>query len=188
MVRVKNPDTLEEITHTINVLARISSNKELTMYYGAGSYYTVRVFDDYGRIAKNVTVKFNLNGKNYYIRTNNQGYASIKINLKPKTYTISATYNGFTVKNKVNVKSTEKKKNLSKKKARIIKFTAKLVNSKGTVLKYKYITFKFKGKIYKRKTNRYGIATIGLKNLRRVKYTIYSSYGKLTVKNTIKVY
>ena len=188
LVKVKNPDTLEEKTHTIKVLARISSNKDLTMYYGAGSYYTVRVFDDYGRIAKNVTVKFNLNGKNYYIRTNNQGYASIKINLKPKTYTISATYNGFTVKNKVNVKSTVITKNLSKKKARIIKFTAKLVNSKGTVLKYKYITFKFKGKKYKRKTNKYGIATIGLKNLRRVKYTIYSSYGKLTVKNTIKVY
>ena len=187
-VKVKNPETLEEKTHKIKVLARIDQNKDLTMYYGAGSYYKVRVLDKYGNIAKNVSVKFTINGKTYYKRTNSKGIASLKISLKPKTYTVSATYNGFTVKNKVTVKSTVITKNLSKKKARIIKFTAKLVNSKGTVLKYKYITFKFKGKKYKRKTNRYGIATIGLKNLRRVKYTIYSSYGKLTVKNTIKVY
>lgn len=186
-VKVKNPNTLEERTHTIKVLARISSNNDLTMYYGAGSYYKVRVYDNYGRIAQNVSVKFNINGKNYYRTTDKNGFASLKINLKPKVYTISATYKGFTVKNKVTVKSTVITKNLSKKKARIIKFTAKLVNSKGTVLKYKYITFKFKGKKYKRKTNKYGIATIGLKNLRRVKYTIYSSYGKLTIKNTIRI-
>ena len=158
------------------------------MYYGAGSYYKVRVYDNYGRIAQNVSVKFSINGKNYYRTTDKNGYASLKITLNPKVYTISATYKGFTVKNKVTVKPTVITKNLSKKKARIIKFTAKLVNSKGAILKYKYVTFKFKGKKYLRKTNKYGIATIGLKNLRRVKYTIYSSYGKLTVKNTIKVY
>ena len=184
----KNPKTLEEKTHKIKVLARISSNNDLTMYYGAGSYYKVRVYDNYGRIAQNVSVKFSINGKNYYRTTDKNGYASLKITLNPKVYTISATYNGFTVKNKVTVKPTVITKNLSKKKARIIKFTAKLVNSKGVILKYKYVTFKFKGKKYLRKTNKYGIATIGLKNLRRVKYTIYSSYGKLTVKNTIKVY
>ena len=158
------------------------------MYYGAGTYYKVRVLDNYGNIAKNVSVKFTLNGKTYYRTTNSQGIAGLKISLKPSSYTVSASYKGFTVKNKITVKSTVITKNLSKKKARIIKFTAKLVNSKGAILKYKYVTFKFKGKKYLRKTNKYGIATIGLKNLRRVKYTIYSSYGKLTVKNTIKVY
>ena len=168
-------------------MARIDQNKNLTLYYGAGSYYKVRVLNDYGNIAKNVQVKFTLNGKNYYKKTNSKGIASLKITLKPKTYTISATYKGFTVKNKVKVKPTIVTKNLSKKKAKIVKFTAKLINSKGAILKYKYITFKFKSKKYKRKTNKYGIATLSLKNLRKGKYVIYSTYGKLTVKNTIRI-
>ena len=85
------------------------------------------------------------------------------------------------------VKPTVITKNITKKKATTIKFTAKLVNSKGTILKYKYITFKFKSKKYKRKTTAKGIATLSLKNLKKGKYVIYSSYGSLTVKNTIKV-
>ena len=168
-------------------MARIDQNKNLTLYYGAGSYYKVRVLNDYGNIAKYVQVKFTLNGKNYYRKTNSKGIASLKITLKPKTYTVSATYKGFTVKNKVKVKPTVITNNLSKKKAKIVKFTAKLLNSKGAILKYKYVTFKFKSKKYKRKTNKYGIATLSLKNLRKGKFVIYSTYGKLTVKNTIRI-
>ena len=37
------------------------------------------------------------------------------------------------------------------------------------------------------KTNTNGIATLNLKNLKKGSYVIYSSYGKLTVKNTIKI-
>ena len=186
-VKITNPNTLEVKSHKIKVVARIDKNNNLTMYYGAGKYYKVRVLDNYGNIAKNVSVKFTVNGKTYYRRTNDSGYASLKIGLKPKTYTISASYKGFTVKNKVIVKPTVITKNITKKKATTIKFTAKLVNSKGTILKYKYITFKFKSKKYKRKTTAKGIATLSLKNLKKGKYVIYSSYGSLTVKNTIKV-
>ena len=132
-------------------------------------------------------MKFTINGKTYYKRTDSKGYAYLKITLKPKKYSISASYKGFTVKNNVTVKTTLVTSNISRKKAKAIKFNAKLLNSKGKILKYKTVTFKFRGKNYKRKTNSKGIATLSLKNLSRGKYTIYSSYGKLTVKNTIKV-
>ena len=187
IVKIINPNTLEEKNQTIKVLKRITENKNLAMYYGAGSSYKVRVFDDYGRIAKNVTVKFTINGKTYSRKTNNNGYAYFKISLKPKKYVISASYKGFTVKNNVTVKPTVITKNLSKKKAKTVKFTAKLVNSKGKILKYKYIKFKFKSKTYKRKTNSKGIATLSLRYLKRGKYVIYSTYGKLTIKNTIMI-
>ena len=186
-VTIKNPDTLEEKTQTIRVFPRISENKNLIMYYGAGSSYKVRVYDDYGKIARNVTVKFTINGKTYSRKTDNNGYAYLKISLKPKTYVISVNYKGFIVKNNVTVKPTIVTKNLSKKKARTVKFTAKLLNSQGKILKYKYIKFKFKSKTYKRKTNSKGIATLSLKNLKRGKHVIYSTYGKLTVKNTIRI-
>ena len=185
-IKVKNPKTSEVKTHKIKVLARIDKNKNMTMYYGAGKYYKVRVLDNYGRIAKKVTVKFTLNGKTYYKKTNSKGIASIKIRLNPKTYTVSATYKGFTVKNKIKVIPLITK-NISKNKVKTIKFTAKLVNSKGKILRNKLITFKLGAIKYKRKTNSKGIATVSLKNLKKGKYYIYSTYGKLTVKNTIKI-
>ena len=76
---------------------------------------------------------------------------------------------------------------ISKKRSKTTKFTAKLLNSKGKILKSKTVTFKFKGKNYKRKTNGKGIATLSLKYLKVGKYAIYSTYGKLTVKNIIKL-
>ena len=157
-----------------------------------GTNFKVKVISSKTKkVLSNVKVKVKVytgkKYKTYTIKTNSKGIASLKITLKPKTYTVSATYKGFTVKNKVKVKPTIVTKNLSKKKAKIVKFTAKLLNSKGAILKYKYITFKFKSKKYKRKTNKYGIATLSLKNLRKGKYVIYSTYGKLTVKNTIRI-
>lgn len=186
-VNIKNPDTSEENTQKIKVLSRITENKNLSMYYGAGSSYKVRVYDDYGNIAKNVSVKFTFGSNTYNRRTDSKGYAYLKINSKPKTYTISASYKGFTVKNKITVKTTLVTKNISKKKAKTVKFTAKLLNSKGKILKKKVVTFKFKGKKYKVKTNSKGIATLSLKYLKVGKYVIYSTYGKLTNKNSIKI-
>lgn len=186
-VKITNPNTLEELNQKIKVVNRIRENKNLIIYYGGGSYYKVRVYDDYGNPAKGVSVKFIINGKKYYRTTDSKGYASFKINLNPKSYTISANYKGFLVKNKITVKPTIITKNISKKKAKVIKFTAKLLNSKGKILKYKKISFRFKGKKYKVKTNKKGIATLKLKNLKVARYTIYSSYGKLTIKNTIQV-
>jgi hypothetical protein len=158
------------------------------MYYGAGKYYKVRVFDDEGNIAKNVQVTFTLNKKQYIKTTDANGYASIKISLSPAKYTITAEYKGFKVSNRITVKSTIITKNIKVKKGKTIKFTAKLVNKNGKILKNKKITFKFKGKTYKVKTNKKGKATLKIhKKYRKGKYTITSSYGKLKIKNTIKI-
>ena len=60
------------------------------------------------------------------------------------------------------------------------------MNSKGKILKNKKITFKFKNKIYKVKTNKKGIATLKITKKYKVgKYAITSSYGKLKVQNKI---
>ena len=72
---ITNPSTMEKLSHKINIVKRIDKNSNLKMYYGAGSYYKVRVYDNYGRIAQNVSVKFSINGKNYYRTTDKNGYA-----------------------------------------------------------------------------------------------------------------
>lgn len=185
---VKNLNTSEVKTQTVKVVKRITENKDVTIYYGAGSSYKVRVVDDNGKIAKNLKVKFTINGKTYYRYTDSNGYASLKLSLKPNKYTITAEYKGFKVSNKVTVKSTIVTKDKAVKKGKTIKFTAKLVNSKGKILKNKKITFKFKGKTYKVKTNKKGIATLKITKKYKVgKYTISSKYGSLTIKNKITI-
>lgn len=187
-VKITNPNSGEIKTHTINVVKRITQNKGLTMYYGAGKAYKVKVVDDNGNAAKNLKVKFRINGKNYYEYTNANGYASVKIAQKPGKYTITVEYKGYKVSNVITVKSTIVTKDMKVKKSKAIKFKAKLLNSKGKILKNKRITFKFKGKAYKVKTNKKGIAILKItKKYKRGKYTITSQYGKLKIKNKIRI-
>ena len=185
---ITNLNTSEVKTQTINVVKRITDNAGLIMYYGAGKYYKVKALDDDGNVASGVKVKFTINGKTYTVTTDSKGIASLKITQKPGTYTVTAEYNGFKVSNNVKVKTTLITKNKSFKRGKTIKFTAKLLSSKGKVLKSKKVTFKFKGKTYKVKTNKKGIATLKIaKKYKAGKYTITSKYGKLTVKNTIRI-
>ena len=166
----------------------MTENKDLSVYYGAGKYYRVKVFDDEGNIAKNVKVTFIINNVKYIRTTDSSGYASLKISLKPAKYTVTVEYKGFKVSNKITVKSTIITKNIKVKKGKTIKFTAKLLNKNGKILKNKKITFKFKGKTYKVKTNKKGKATLKIyKRYKAGKYVITTSYGKLKVKNTIKI-
>jgi hypothetical protein len=180
--------TSEVLNRNIKVVSRITGNKALTMYYGAGKSYSVRVCNDNGTFEKGLKVLFKLNGKTYTKYTNANGYASLKINLKPGKYTIKASYGTTSVSNKITVKSTIITKDITVKKGKRIRFSAKLLNSNGKILKNKKLTFKFKGKTYKIKTNSKGIATLNIINPYKVgTYKIYTTYGSLTVKNNVKI-
>ena len=60
-----------------------------------------------------------INGKTYNVKTDSKGYASLNVKFAPNTYTITATYKQFSVKNKVVIKSTIVTKNVVKKKAKL---------------------------------------------------------------------
>ena len=159
----------------------------VVMDYNDGSKYKVLVTKDGEAVGAGEIVKITFNGKTNNVKTDEKGYATLILNGAPKTYTINAEYNGVTVSSKVTIKSILKATNISKKKAKQIKFSATLKNSKGKAIIGKKITFKFKGKTYTAKTNKKGVATLTLKNLKVGKYTITSKYGACTVKNTIKI-
>lgn len=187
-INILNTVTEEVLSTDVNVVSRITENKAVTMYYGAGKSYTVRICNDNGSFEKGLKVTFKLNGKTYTRYTDLNGYASLKISLKPGTYTVVASYDGSSVSNKVTVKTTIITKNIAVKKGKTIKFNAKILNSNGKIVKNKKVSFKFKGKTYSAKTNSKGIATLSLKNSYKVgTYYIYTTYGGLTVKNSIKI-
>lgn len=188
-ITATNPATGQKITTSLFIYLKIMENKDVVKYFGGSQTYKVRAYGNDGKpVGAGKVVTFNVNGKTYKVKTNKNGYASCKLNLKPKTYVITATYNGFKVSNKVKVKPVLTAKNISKKKGKKIKFKAKLVNTKGKPLKGKKITFKFKGKKYKVKTNKKGVATLKLKlKLKVGKYKIKSKYKKSKITNKIRI-
>ena len=184
----KNPVSGEEARNTINIFTFIMENKDVVKYYGGKQTYNVRIFNEDGKAAgAGKIVQFTVNGKKYDVKTDKNGYATCKLNLKPKKYTITATYNGFKVSNKITVKPILIYKKISIKNAKL-KFKVKLVKTNGKPFKGKKITFKFKGKTYKVKTNKKGLATLKIKSKLKVgKYKIVAKYGKSKVTKKIRV-
>lgn len=176
---------------TRNILA-VKSYKlvasDLTKYYTGSQKFKITLKDSDGNAIGGATIRVVFNKKTIPLTTNTKGYVELDTkNLNVGKYTIKATSSSLSISKKITVKPLIITKNLSKKKAKTIKFTAKLVNNKGKIVKNKKITFKLKGKTYTAKTNSKGIATVSLKNLKVDKYTITSKYGKSSVKNTITI-
>lgn len=176
-----------KISQKINVLPSISENKDASVYYGNTINYKVRIKGSDGSYGAGNVVTIKVNGQTYKVSTDKNGYATKAIKLKAGTYTVTAEFNGDKVSNKLTFKPTLTAKNIVKKKAKKIKFSVKVVNKNGKAVKKKKVTFKIKGKKYTAKTNKKGVATVSIKKLKVGKYTISSSYGGCTIKNTIKI-
>lgn len=173
---------------TVNVDSKdIISSKNLTGYYKSKTVYKVTVSDITGKVAGKY-VKFTVNGKTHKVRTDKNGVAVLKINLKPGKYNIVSSYGSVKVKNRITVKNTLITKNVSVKVKKSAKFTVRLLNSKGKAFAKKLVKVKFKGKTYKIKTNKKGIAAFSIpENLKVGKYPIKTSCNGLTNTNRIIV-
>ena len=185
-----NPVTGEHSINTLTIYSKLMGNKDVTNYFGATTVYKVRTYDGDGKpLGKGFVVTFKVNGKKYNVKTDKNGYATLKVKLNAKSYVVTAEFNGTKVSNKITVKPVLTMKITSNKKTKKIKFTAKLVSSKGKILKGKKITFKIKGKKYTAKTNKKGIASvsIALKKFKKGSYKVYTIYGKSKLTNIVRV-
>nr|WP_294999809.1 Ig-like domain repeat protein [uncultured Methanobrevibacter sp.] len=218
-VAIVNPVTGEYKLTNLKIVGRITGNKDVKIYFADGTPYKVRIVGDDGNyVGAGEIVKMNVGGKTYTVKTDKNGYATLKLSLKVKTHTITVTYKGFTTKNKVTVKSVVKpvKKTVKvKKTAKRLKIKVKLKGKK--VLKNKRVYMKItvkaskkgtakskvskkmvKAKIYKAKTNKKGIATFKvpkkvIKKLKKGKkyqaiFTYKAKANGKTIKNTAKCY
>ncbi len=189
VISVANPVTGQKISNKIIIYKKIMGNKDINAYYGAKPYYKVRIYDDNAKpVGAGKVVKFKVAGKTYTKKTDKNGYAKLAINLKAKKYTITAAHGGVKVSNKITIKNLLSAKNISKKKNKKVRFSAKLVNSKGKIVKGKKVTFKIHSKKYVAKTNKKGIATVTVKiKLKVGKHKITASYGKCSLTKTITI-
>ena len=166
---------------------KIVSN-DLTKYYKQSKQFKVKVYGADGKLVIGKQVNFTIGKKTYKVKTDKKGVATLKINQKPGKYTVTIKYDDIKVKNRITVKTTLITKNLSKKVKKSAKFKVKILNSKGKAYKNQIVKIKFKGKTYKIKTNKKGIATFKVpKNLKSGKYQIKTTYKDLTNVNKITV-
>lgn len=183
----------KSITKTLKIVKRITNNKNLNQYYNSNINYKVKIIGDDGKAetqGKNVKVTINSKTKTY--KTDKNGFITIKLNknIKPGKHTIKIEYKGYAESNKLIVKHTlsSKKTVKVKKSSKKILLKAKLKQGKK-VIKNKQIKFKIKGKTYKAKTNKKGIAKISInKNkFKKGTYSIKISYLKETINTKIKL-
>ena len=185
---------IKMITLRISPATKLTGGKDISMYYADGSKYSVKVYGIYGKVVgAGQKVTFKVGTTKYTVKTNKNGIATLVIPKLPGKYTISATYRGVTVKNKLTVKkvltlTTVKVKKSAK--SLVLKATLK----KGSkAIKNTKVAFKFNGKTYSAKTNSKGIAKYTIKKsvLKKLKagkkVTYQVTYKKCTVKKTATV-
>ena len=179
--------------YTVADDSKIINNKDISVDYDGGKYFSVNVVTADGIPVVGAKVTFTINKKTKTVTTNKNGIAKIKITDVPKKYTITTKYKGKTYKNTVTVKHVLKTSKVTVKKT-AKKFTLKAtLKINGKLVKGKIIKFKFNGKTYKAKTNKKGIAQkiLTKKVINKLKkgktYAVKVTYLKDTIKTTVKV-
>ncbi|MDL2246986.1 Ig-like domain repeat protein [Methanobrevibacter sp. OttesenSCG-928-K11] len=162
--------------------------EDLDMFYHDNSSYVVKIVDCDGIAVENVTVTFNVNGRFYTRVTNVNGSASLKINLHPGEYIITATNsaNGQHFSNNINVKTTLIGYDLNKTKGTSDQFLVDVLDTEGNPASNKTVELNVNGRIYNKDTDVNGTARLDI-NLDPGSYIMTSTYDGYSTSNKIIV-
>lgn len=175
-----------------DLIKRFSESKPLT----------IRLFDAYNNPMAMETVTFNINGVNYERSTDDNGYASLNINLPVGSYTCTIRFNTVHVYSgstkTVNVTVVERyeteiiAENLTKNRDEHGKVTARVLLYNGEAVKNRGIIFRINGRSYTRTTDSEGYAGLNIRLPRGIysceiisPYDEYYEYSSTTVTVTV---
>ena len=164
---MQSKDVPEDILANGTAATALAGN-DTELYYKDGTSFRVLLCDVNGTALPDQSVIFNINGNNYTRITNEDGIASIKINLNSGSYGISSYYAGTDVygasnaTNIVNVLSTIKGHDIEKYFKNDTQYYATFVDAKGNLLADTAVNFNINGVYYERKTNEKGTARLNI--------------------------
>ena len=178
-----NPVTGEQQGFNITVKSLIVQN-DLTKYYMNASSFQATIYDKNGSLAVGKNVTFNINGVFYTRTTDENGVASLAINLRPGEYIITTIYEELDIGNNVVVLPTLVTSDLNMTYMDGSKFTAQTLDGQGKPLVNQNVTFNVNGRLYFKTTGDDGVASLTI-NLMSGKYIITSYWNDFQTGNTI---
>ena len=183
-------------TITVNKAVAVLSAENLVMSYRDGSTWDVTLTDANGNAIANTYVKFTIEGKTYNRITNEEGVASLPINLAVGNYNISAKFEGSNfAAAEVNrtIVVNEPIYDIVADDVNMIyqdgtSYNVQLVdlNSNPVAIAGETIEITINGNSYNCKTNADGIASLPI-NLGAGTYTVTAEYKGEEISNTIVV-
>ena len=157
---------------------------DIVMIYKDGTRMVAVLTDYLGNPIANATVYFTINGKTYAKSTDANGTASMGLNLASNVYKATVSYNGSDMYNAVSknitvtINPTIISKDLVKMYQNATRFYAKFTDSTGKAIANKEIRFNINGVFYTKKTDKDGMADLGIM-LRPGSY-ILTAYNPVT--------
>lgn len=149
----------------------------IEMYYKDGTFLKAFLKDQKGKALENKSIIFEINGVRYVRNTDENGSASIRINLNPGSYGITTFYTGSlsTAGNlthaNVTILPTITGNDITKLYRNKTQYHVNVTDNKGNALVNQSVKFNVNGVFYNRKTNENGTATLNI-NLAHGTYII----------------
>lgn len=177
------------ITNTITVLPTVDG-EDIVKYYRNDTQYSAIILDGHGNPVAGQEVSFNINGVFYYITTDENGRASLNINLNPGNYTLTVnnTLTGELYSNNVEVLSTVIVYDLVKYFHNDSQYNVTVLDAQGNPIEGKEVSFNVNGIIYTRVSDENGMVSLNI-NLSPGEYimTVTDEETGLNVSSNITV-
>ncbi len=176
------------VKSSVTVLSTITGN-DITKYYRNTTQYSVQVFDTTGKaVGAGKVVTFNVNGRFYNRTTDENGIATLNINLPQGEYIITAInpVTGEMQSNNITVLPVVAAEDITMKYLDGTQFVATLVDGQGNPYKDQFVTFNVNGILYNRLTDSNGQAALNIR-LPPGEYIITSSFNGCNIANKITV-
>lgn len=161
----------------INSIKTVLEAENVVMYYKDGTRFAVVLRDIYGNLLANMNVTISINGRNYVKQSDENGTASLGLNLESKNYTVVTTfggtskYFGTSSNNTVSILSTIISKDIVKYYRNGTQFYATVLDFNGNPLANTTVMFNINGVFYNKTTDENGTAKLNIW-LRPGKYII----------------
>ncbi|WP_407378974.1 hypothetical protein [Methanobrevibacter sp.] len=147
---------------------------EVELYYKNGTRFYAYLADNSSNPVSGKEVIISINGNEYKRSTNDNGTASIAINLDAGVYDVDVSSQNISVKSKIIVLSTISAGDITKIYRNATQFYANFTAGDGSPLANKQIKFNINGVFYYRNTTNNGTAKLNI-NLNSGNYTITST-------------
>lgn len=161
----------------INSIKTVLEAENVVMYYKDGTRFAVVLRDIYGNPLANMNVTISINGRDYVKQSDENGTASLGLNLESKNYTVvtafggTSKYFGTRSNNTVSILSTLISKDIVKYYRNGTQFYATVLDFKGNPLANTTVMFNINGVFYNKTTDENGTAKLNIW-LRPGKYII----------------